>query len=156
MTVPEWLACRLPAATAWRSRMDARITLPPTAPIRGSRARLVLPVTRRDHAGAVGAYFEQVEGMSGSARCVQTRLYIGVAPLPDGLANACVVSADVRALARPEVLLDQRLHGSGAQRPLRPCATSPRPQCLEPLAVESSACGLADTWPAMPRASSIP
>ena len=70
--------------------------------------------------------------------------YIGIAPLQDGLANACVVTADRRAAARPgrrcwsrrvrtDPLLADRF--AGARRVTRP-------QCLGPLAVESSACGV--------------
>jgi flavin-dependent dehydrogenase len=69
--------------------------------------------------------------------------YIGVAPLPDGLTNACVVSANRRALARPEELLERTLATDPLLRDrfARAQRVVP-PQCLGPLAVESSASGV--------------
>jgi flavin-dependent dehydrogenase len=137
----------------WRAGAGRAAGAPLDAPLTiaadGAHSRLARSLGLARHAPrprrwAVGAYFGQVEGMSEFGEMhVRPDSYIGVAPLPDGVANACVVSADVRALARPDLLLDQRLRTdpvlSGrfahAQRVTRP-------QCLGPLAVESSACGL--------------
>ena len=67
--------------------------------------------------------------------------YIGIAPLNGGLANACVVTADRRAAARPDVLLEQTSAPITRWRTASPArGASRRPQCLGPLAVESSAC----------------
>ena len=85
----------------------------------------------------------RVAGRDGLALRLDAPLTIAADGAHSRLANACVVSADVRALARPDLLLDQRLRTdpvlSGrfahAQRVTRP-------QCLGPLAVEASACGL--------------
>ena len=93
---------------------------------------------------AVGAYFSDVEGLSTLGEMHGRRgRYIGVAPLPGALANACVVTADPlvvrRATASPlEVLKEDPL--------LRDRFAGARlvsaPVCLGPLAVESSACGV--------------
>jgi flavin-dependent dehydrogenase len=74
---------------------------------------------------------------------VRRGCYIGGAPIPGGLTNACVVSANLRALARPEALLDDTLRTDPLLRDrfARAHRVS-RPQCLGPLAVESAAPGL--------------
>ena len=73
-----------------------------------SRARSASRDMRaRPRRWAVGAYFEGVPasgnggGCGGSARCTcGAERYIGIAPLPGGVTNACVVTADRAALAR--------------------------------------------------------
>jgi flavin-dependent dehydrogenase len=93
---------------------------------------------------AVGAY---VEGVTDTTRCgemhVRGNRYIGVAPLPGGLTNVCVVSADRAAFRRPERLLWDTLAGdtqlADRFQQARPIG---RPVSLGPLAVESSTCGM--------------
>ena len=68
--------------------------------------------------------------------------YIGIAPLPGGLTNACVVTADRAALGDPARLLrealrtDRRLATRFADA--RPIS---QPVCLGPLAVDATASG---------------
>ena len=88
---------------------------------------------------------------------VRPGCYIGVAPLPGELANACVVTADRRALADPTRLLegtlrtDPMLSSRFAAREAR----DPH-HCLGPLAVESTAAACQGcSSPATPPASSI-
>jgi menaquinone-9 beta-reductase len=87
---------------------------------------------------AVGGYFENVGGL---CRCgemhVRTGHYIGVAPLPGGIANVCVVTEDVSSLARPADLLRAQLDGD-AQLASRfaHARMVDRPLVMGPLAVE--------------------
>lgn len=59
---------------------------------------------------AVGAYFENVGGLTSCGEMhVRRGHYIGVAPLPAGITNACVVTGDVASLRRPGELLSAYL-----------------------------------------------
>ena len=61
---------------------------------------------------AVSAYFHDVAGLTTCGEMhVRADRYIGVAPLPGGLANACVVTADRTALKDPPALLRESLRG---------------------------------------------
>lgn len=54
----------------------------------------------------VGGYFGGVDGLSSYGEMhVRGNHYIGVAPVPDGLANVCLVSAVRSRFARPDALL---------------------------------------------------
>jgi flavin-dependent dehydrogenase len=132
-----------------RDGRSIRLEAPVTIAADGARSRLARALGLARHASrprrwAVGAYFEQVSGMGHFGEMhVRRSRYIGVAPLPDGLANACVVTADLRAAAHPEALLDQTLHTDRAlAERFADARRVTRPQCLGPLAVESSACGV--------------
>jgi geranylgeranyl reductase family protein len=93
---------------------------------------------------AVGAYFRDVDATwSLGEMHVRAGRYIGVAPLPDGLANVCVVSASTALIRRSiasllEVVREDELL---RDRFLRARMVS-APVCLGPLAVESSGCGM--------------
>jgi flavin-dependent dehydrogenase len=55
---------------------------------------------------AVGAYFSDVTGLTSCGEMhIRCGRYLGVAPMPDGTANACVVTTDRAALADPGALL---------------------------------------------------
>ena len=125
-------------------RLNAPVTI--AADGAGSRLARALGLARhpaRPRRWAAGAYFEQVRDMQPFGEMhVRRGRYIGVAPLPGGLANACVVTADRRAASRPEALLEQTLCTDAALAPRFAGARRiTRVQCLGPLAVESSACG---------------
>jgi flavin-dependent dehydrogenase len=102
---------------------------------------------RRPRRWAVGAYFEGVAASSAGGVLgemhVRRGRYIGVAPLPGGLVNACVVTADRRALLNPARLLQETLRSDAelADR-FASARAATRTVCLGPLAVESSACGI--------------
>jgi menaquinone-9 beta-reductase len=111
---------------------------------RVARALGLLHTTRGPQRWAVGAYFEQVAGLRARGEMhVRVGHYIGVAPLPGGLANACVVTANREWLADPAALLtrvlrtDVRLMSRFADAR----AVTP-PVCLGPLRVEASAAGV--------------
>jgi menaquinone-9 beta-reductase len=57
---------------------------------------------------AVGAYFEGVTGLEPRGEMhVRAHHYVGVAPLPGGLANVCLVTAERRGFDRPAELLER-------------------------------------------------
>jgi menaquinone-9 beta-reductase len=95
---------------------------------------------------AVGAYFEEVGGVEGAGRFGEMHLrngrYIGIAPLPGDLTNACVVTGDRAALRDPSKLLRDTLRSDPqlAARFARARMVM-QPVCLGPLAVEAAACG---------------
>jgi flavin-dependent dehydrogenase len=87
---------------------------------------------------AVGAYFQDVSGVGNCGEMhVRRGRYIGVAPVPNGLTNACVVTADRRLLRDPRALLSGavRTDRELADRFARARMIGP-PAVLGPLAVE--------------------
>jgi flavin-dependent dehydrogenase len=96
---------------------------------------------------AIGAYFEQVADMAPVGEMhVRAGHYIGVAPVPGGLTNACLVVAEAiaRGEARaPAAALDRALAADRglADRFGRARRVS-RPVVLGPLAVDASVAGI--------------
>jgi flavin-dependent dehydrogenase len=93
---------------------------------------------------AVGAYFEDVAGLSTFGEMhIRSDRYIGVAPLPQDIANACVVTANRGALRDPEALLldSVRSDCALAERFARARLVAPA-TCIGPLAVECPRPGL--------------
>jgi flavin-dependent dehydrogenase len=87
---------------------------------------------------AVGAYFQDVSGVGNCGEMhVRRGRYIGVAPVPNGLTNACVVTADRRLLrdSRSLLLGAVRTDRELADRFARARMIAP-PAVLGPLAVE--------------------
>ena len=116
----------------------------------GAASRLARALGLSRHAGrprrwAIGAYFcgagrEPRDGF-GEMHLRRSR-YIGIAPMPGGLTNACVVTADRRALADPGGLLIAALRDDRIVRDRFTTARIlNRPVCLGPLAVDNRACG---------------
>ena len=133
---------------AGRNGQPLRIPSPLTIAADGSHSRLArtLGLARsaaRPRRWVVGAYFEGVSDMSDCGEMhVRPGRYIGVAPVPGGVTNACVVTADRAALRDPGALLDGALRGDCllADRFARARRVSPA-VCFGPLAVDSSCCG---------------
>ena len=127
-------------------RIDARLVI--AADGRYSRVARALHLSRsprRPRRWAIGAYFTDVAGLTAFGEMhVRSGHYLGVAPLPGGLANACLVVSARRALRDPSTLLleaictDRRLAGRFASARMLGVAA-----CLGPLAVECSAGGMA-------------
>jgi geranylgeranyl reductase family protein len=97
---------------------------------------------------AVGAYFADVAPADGRGRFGEMHLragrYIGIAPLPGGVTNACVVTADRAALRDPTRLLHDTLQNDPQLSDrFRGARIVTRPVCLGPLAVESTDGGAA-------------
>lgn len=125
-------------------QVSARVVI--AADGRSSRAARALGLSRAAAAPrrwALGAYFAGVTGLSGCGEMhVRGRQYVGVAPLPDGLANACLVTAD-RSLIREPGALESAI----AMDPiLRERFSRARlvegPTLLGPLAVQARAAGM--------------
>jgi flavin-dependent dehydrogenase len=117
----------------------------------GASSRLARAVgiarhTRHPRRWAVGAYFENVapdasRGCFGEMHLRHGR-YIGIAPLPGGLVNACVVTADRLALRDPARLLLETLRSDAAFVERFAAARQVTPVvCLGPLGVDASASG---------------
>ena len=69
--------------------------------------------------------------------------YIGIAPLPGGLVNACVVTADRGALHKPmQLLLDTLRSDPAFSHRFADARAVTRAVCLGPLGVEASASGV--------------
>jgi flavin-dependent dehydrogenase len=93
---------------------------------------------------AVGGYFEGVAALTTLGEMhVRHGRYLGVAPLPGGLANACVVTADRAALRDPRRLLVESLRRERVlgDRFARARLVGPA-VCIGPLAVEARAAGI--------------
>lgn len=93
---------------------------------------------------AVGSYYTGVEGMTDFGEMhVRRGHYIGVAQVPGGLVNACLVTPDRARLRDPERALRETLAGDpmlrerfARARPVAPVVT------LGPLAVDARAAGM--------------
>jgi flavin-dependent dehydrogenase len=130
-----------------RHRLRAPIVIAADgASSRVARALGLARHARRPRRWAVGAYFEDVAPAGGVGRFGEMHLraghYIGIAPLPGGVTNACVVTADRAALRDPAGLLRDTLR-TDAQLADRFAGARmmTRPICLGPLAVEATASG---------------
>lgn len=98
-------------ANGRRLRVPAGVTV--AADGRRSTLGLALGLLRhpaQPRRWAVGAYFAGAGGLADVGEMhIRPGHYIGIAPLPSGLANACLVTADRRGLDRPAALLQARL-----------------------------------------------
>lgn len=136
---------------AGRDGRDVRVPAPLVIAADGRRSRVALGVgllrhPRRPRRWAIGAYFTGVSGMTrfGEMHVRPTR-YIGVAPLPSGEANVCLVSERAGRSAThddPAALLREAIAG---EPELRDRFTAARmlapPAVLGPLAVDAAAPG---------------
>ena len=92
---------------------------------------------------ALGASFRGVTGLSTFGEMhVRKRWYIGVAPLPGDLANACVVTADRNALRRRDVLLTTLREDPGIGGRFVAAEMVSVPSVLGPLALDSTTAGM--------------
>jgi geranylgeranyl reductase family protein len=128
---------------AGRDGRDVRIPAPLVIAADGRRSRLALALglarhPHRPRRWAVGAYFENVRDVTSFGEMhVRKGRYIGVAPVPSGFTNVCLVSArqrldDPAALLHAEIGRDAQLRDrfEGARM------TAP-PVVLGPLAVDA-------------------
>jgi menaquinone-9 beta-reductase len=125
-------------------RMTARLTI--AADGRYSRVARTVRLSRspsRPRRWAIGSYFQDVAGMTPFGEMhVRHGHYLGVAPLPGGITNACIVTPDP-GRDRPEDILSRALR----QDPLlRDRFATARmvvdPISLGPLAVDCCAAGM--------------
>ncbi len=91
---------------------------------------------------AIGAYFEGVEGLTTVGEMhVRRARYIGVAPLPEGLANACVVAPAMPGRSPETFLLDALSTDPLLRERFASARLVTGVACLGPLAVDCSAAG---------------
>ena len=136
---------------AGRDGRDVRVPAPLVIAADGRRSRLALPLglarhPRRPRRWAIGAYFENVAGVTSFGEMhVRRGGYLGVAPVPSGCANVCLVvpGSGPGGLDDPPALLaraienDPRLRERFADaRMIAP------PVVLGPLAVDAVAAGM--------------
>ena len=92
---------------------------------------------------ALGGYFDGVTGLGDHGEMhVRAQRYIGVAPLPDGVANACVVTADRRALRHPGALIEAIAADPLLRERFAHARLLQPPTLLGPLAVDAPAAGM--------------
>ena len=141
---------------AGRDGRDLRVPAPIVIAADGRRSRLATAVglarqPRRPRRWAIGAYFENVTGMTSFGEMhVRRGRYVGVAPLPSGCVNVCLVVPGPSSLpaARagfddPSALLRQAIDRDPSLRERFAGARMVAPAVmLGPLAMDAAAPGL--------------
>ena len=133
---------------AGRDGRDVRVPAPLVIAADGRRSRLALPLGLVRHPAsprrwAIGGYFEGVAGVTSFGEMhVRRGRYIGVAPVPSGLTNVCVVVPAgerfvARALLERTVAADPQLRERFAGARL-----ASAPAVIGPLAVDADAAGV--------------
>jgi len=134
---------------AGRGGADLRVPAPLVIAADGRRSRLALALRLirhppRPRRWAIGAYFDDVEGVSTFGEMhVRRGGYIGVAPVPPGFVNICYVSENTGGFRDPAAALWTAIRSDGdlAERCAGARMATP-PTSLGPLAVEAQACGV--------------
>jgi menaquinone-9 beta-reductase len=143
------VGCVRGLAAAGADGRSIRLTAAVCIAADGARSRLARALRLAHHPAsprrwAIGSHFEDVAGLTSLGEMhIRADRYVGVAPLPGGLANACVVTSDRALLRDPERLLADTVRGDAmlGDRFSR-ARTIARAYCLGPLAVDASACGM--------------
>ena len=140
---------------AGRDGRDIRVPAPLVIAADGRRSRLALPLglarhPRRPRRWAIGAYFDRVAGVTSFGEMhVRRGRYLGIAPVPGGSVNVCLVApgealrtGSSSALDDPSRLLQQAID---ADPDLRERFADARmtavPVVLGPLAIDAAAAG---------------
>jgi flavin-dependent dehydrogenase len=144
---------------AGRDGRDVRIPAPLVIAADGRRSRIALPLglvrqPRRPRRWAIGAYFDEVAGLTAFGEMhVRRGRYLGVARVPPGCANVCLVvspsalnnvegSASRRAIDDPSVLLQRAIDSDPSLRErFAGARMMTAPVVLGPLAVDARAAG---------------
>lgn len=126
------------------SESRARVTLAAD----GRRSTIALSLgllrhPRRPRRWAIGGHFEGVDGLTGFGEMhIRRNRYLGVAPLPGGLANACLVSSDTRGFDAPAHRLEEALRSEPILAPrFARARLVGSPTILGPLAVDAARAG---------------
>ena len=134
---------------AGRDGQDVRVPAPMVIAADGRRSRVALAVgllrhPRRPRRWAIGAYFNGVAGVTTFGEMhVRAGRYIGVAPLPSGDANVCLVADRDGAHDDPAaVLLDAIAREPDLRDRFAAARMIGAPSVLGPLAVDASAAGM--------------
>ncbi len=96
---------------------------------------------RRPRRWAIGAYFEQVGGMTRMGEMhIRNGCYIGVAPTPDGAVNVCLVRPFAAGQLRdPRAILDAQIRADSMLGPrFAGARLATEPLVLGPLAVDAA------------------
>jgi flavin-dependent dehydrogenase len=133
-----------------RSRGDERaLTAPLTIAADGRRSRVAfrLGLARhptRPRRWAIGGYYDGVSGLTALGEMhIRSRGYFGVAPLPGGLANACLVLDAPRDLSNPSRALDAAVRADPATADRFAAAYQCEPvSVIGPLAVDVQTAGM--------------
>ena len=133
---------------AGRDGKDLRVPAPLVIAADGRRSRLALTLgltrhPRRPRRWAVGAYFEGVTAVTSFGEMhVRRAQYVGIARVPSGLTNVCLVSSRQEGLDDPSGVLRRAIDGD---QELRDRFTTARmvssPVVLGPLAVDAAVPG---------------
>ena len=144
---------------AGRDGRDIRIPAPLVVAADGRRSRLALPLglarhPRRPRRWAIGAYFDNVAGMTSFGEMhIRRGRYLGIAPVPSGSANVCLVvpaqalraDPSARGATGPGDPRDLLLHAVDGDPELRARFAGARmttsPVVLGPLAIDTAAAG---------------
>lgn len=137
-----------PTAGGQRTERAARVVIGAD----GRRSTLAFPLgitshPRRPRRWAIGAYYEGVSGLGAHGEMhVRQGYYVGVAPAPGGLTNACLVMPERRArqsVRQPDAGLAHVLEHDWLLGPrFRTARRVTPPTVLGPLAVDASCAGV--------------
>ena len=133
---------------AGRDGRDVRVPAPLVIAADGRRSRVALALgllrhPRRPRRWAIGAYFDGVSGLSAFGEMhVRRGHYLGVAPLPSGVANVCLVVGRDGSLDDPGArLLDAIRREPELRERFAAARMISTPVVLGPLAVDARAAG---------------
>jgi flavin-dependent dehydrogenase len=136
------LMIRSPAGVSQR-RMATVTIAADGAYSRIARALALARPPRSPRRWAIGGVFRGVTGLSSFGEMhVRERWYIGVAPLPGGLANACVVTADRQALRDSGLLWRVLREDDEVSTRFSRADMLHGPTVLGPLALDASTAGV--------------
>jgi menaquinone-9 beta-reductase len=128
---------------------ERRLAAPLTVAADGRRSRIAFGLglsrhPRRPRRWAIGGYYEGVCGLTAFGEMhIRAHGYLGVAPLPGGLANACLVIESPRDLFDPADRLDAAVQADPATADRFADARRCGPvSVLGPLAIEARAAGM--------------
>lgn len=128
-----------------------RIRLPAvwTVGAEGRRPTLALSLglvahPRSPRRWAVGGYYAGVEGLSSFGEMhIRRGYYVGISPVPGGLANTCVVTADRHRLRPPfDLLARTTAHDPWLRERFASAQLQGPIMCLGPLALDARTCGV--------------
>jgi flavin-dependent dehydrogenase len=149
VTVPIVTDGRVAGVLVKTPRGERRLEAPLTIAADGRRSRLMFSLGLARHPSwprrwAIGGYYSGVAGLTTFGEMhIRPRSYMGVAPLPDGVANACLVIESPRGLTDPSRTLDDavRRDPATADRFSRARRCGPA-TVIGPLAVDTTASGV--------------
>ncbi|HEX2445158.1 MAG TPA: FAD-dependent monooxygenase [Vicinamibacterales bacterium] len=148
VTAPLMTAGRVAGVLVKTPRGERRLDAPLTIAADGRRSRLMFSLGLARHPSwprrwAIGGYYSGVADLTSFGEMhIRPRGYLGVAPLPDGLTNACLVIESPRDLSDPSRALDDAVRSDPATADRFAGAKRCGPAAvIGPLAVDTTASG---------------